>query len=99
MHPKAGILALHGARPMIYIGTWGETLEYNYRIQRPVYSRDQSLNKQLQRSVSLLDGTTVWAMLIGAPAISYRNITWEDIPDELMDDLPMDLIEIFVSTF
>lgn len=85
MHVKAGILALHGALPMMFIEFAGELV--------PRIRWHQAENEpQLQYTRGN------WQQNQGSVLISYTHITWEEIPDEVMDKLSMEMIEIFLKT-
>ncbi len=84
MHPRAVYCALHGLLPMIAFSVSG-----NFRIR---WQRNPD-EKQLHWY------KTLWGIRDGTDLCEYTEIKWEDIPDEIMDALPLELIESLVFNY
>lgn len=93
MHPKSGILALHGVLPMMYEGRVGAE---HLRLRWNRNGREFQLSHTGGRHNRLGE---FWELTRGDNIQHYDQITWEEIPDEIMDSLSMDLIEKFLETF
>lgn len=94
MHHKAGILALHGVLPMVFAGQDVER-GMHFRLR---WDREQGEPQLMLYHVDETEIDVQWTVKCAAARCNYTLITWEEIPDEIMDTLSMELIEEFLKT-